>query len=170
MRRILAMGLVLSLGVFFQAGCGGVGVRTSPPGAGGRNANPSASGANPWPDLKEPSMDLTPLIVGAVAIAAAMTACVYFKARRDRIQSALTPEGERVRILIHAEAPEDALFLGDIHTGIHDQLESVKNDLRNQTARLGGDLMVLDNIQQDIIDGQTRGYLGIGRAYKARIH
>ncbi len=110
----------------------------------------------------------TPFIVGAVVVVAAVVAYAHFKAKHDRIQYTLTPGGERVQILIHAEAPEDAVFLRDIHTGIHGQLDYVKNDLRNQTARLGGDLMVLDDIQQEIYEGQTRGYVGIGRAYKTK--
>lgn len=114
------------------------------------------------------SLDFTPFIVGTAVVVSGVLAFAYLKAKRDRIQSALTPGGERVRILIHAEAPEDAVFLRDIHTEIHGQLDYVKNDLRNQTARLGGDLMVLDDIQQEIYEGQTRGYVGIGRAYKTK--
>ena len=90
------------------------------------------------------------------------------KARGDGIRCALTPEGERVQLLSHAEAPEGAVFLGDVHTEILLHIDYVKNDLSNQTARLGGNLLVLDDIQQDIRDGQTWGYIGIGRAYKNR--
>jgi hypothetical protein len=92
---------------------------------------------------------------------------IYFQAKQARIRYALTPEGVCVQLLAHAEAPKDAVFLGDIHTKILYRIEYVKNDLRNQTARLGGDLLVLDDIQQDVLDGQTCGYIGIGRAYKA---
>jgi hypothetical protein len=119
-------------------------------------------------DMDLATLDFTPIIVGAVVLVAAAFTYVHFKAKHDRIRYALTPGGERVQILIHAEAPEDAVLLGDIHTEIHSQLDYVKNDLRNQTARLGGDLMVLDDIQQEIYEGQTRGYIGIGRAYKVK--
>lgn len=119
-------------------------------------------------DMDSISLDFTPFIVGAVAVVAAVGAYAYFKAKHDRVLYALTPGGERVQILIHAEAPEDADFLGDIHTEIRKHLDYVKNDLRNQTARLGGNLMVLDDIQQEIQEGQTCGYIGIGRAYKAK--
>jgi hypothetical protein len=119
-------------------------------------------------DMDPVSFDFTSIIVGTVVLAAAAVAYVHFKAKHDRIRYALTPAGERVQILIHAEAPEDAVLLGDIHTEIRSQLDYVKNDLRNQTARLGGDLMVLDDIQQEIYEGQTRGYVGIGRAYKIK--
>lgn len=119
-------------------------------------------------DMDSANLDFTPVIIGAVVIVSSALVYVYFKAKHDRAQYALTPDGERVQILIHAEAPEDAGLLGDIHTKTLGTLDYVKNDLRNQTARLGGDLMVLDDIQQEVYDGQTCGYIGIGRAYKAK--
>jgi len=162
------MVLVLSLGIFFHIGCGGVGVRTQPLGAGGYQSYPSTAWLDPGMPMDSASLDITPFIIGAVVIVAAAVAYMYIEAKRDRIRYALTPEGEKVKLLAHAEAPEGAVFLGDIHTGTHLHIDYVKNDLRNQTARLGGDLMVLDDIQQNIHDGQTWGYVGIGRAYKTR--
>jgi hypothetical protein len=118
-------------------------------------------------DVDSATLDLTPFIVGTVAFFAAAGALMYLKVKRDKIRYALTREGESVRLLVHSEAPEDAGLLGDIHTEILSSLDYVKNDLRNRTARLGGDLVVLDDIQQDVFEGETRGYVGIGRAYRA---
>ncbi|MCK7482962.1 MAG: DUF4156 domain-containing protein [Candidatus Moduliflexus flocculans] len=53
------------------------------------------------------------------------------------------------------EAPEGSDLLGDLETKELNRLEFVKNDLRNRTARLGGDLIVLDGIQQEVREGQT---------------
>jgi len=169
MRRMLAMGLILSLGMFFQAGCGGVGVKLGPSGGGGQRVSSSSSWPDPNMDLDSVLMDFTPVIIAAVALVATAGAFSYFKAKSDRVKYALTPEGEAVRLLVHAEAPEGSDFLGDLETKELNRLEFVKNDLRNRTARLGGDIIVLDGIQQDVREGQTWGYIGIGRAYKMKI-
>lgn len=168
MRHAISITLLLCLVLFFQAGCGGVGVRINPQGVSQHYAYHSYS----WPDsqmqFEELSVDFTPLIIGAVVAVTAAVLYVHYSAKRDKVRYGLTPEGERVRLIMHAEAPADALFLGDVQTAFHFHLTLLKNDLRNQTARLGGDLVVLDDIQQDIRQGQTWGYIGIGRAYKTK--
>lgn len=171
MRRSLATALIFSTGILFQAGCGGVGVRLGPSGGSHNGASSSPSWPDPNMDPDSIASDPTPFIVGAVALAAAgLTYLAFFKNKRDKKLYALTPQGEQVRLLVHAEAPEDAVYLGDLETGTLSRLEYVRNDLRNRAARLGGDLVVLDDILQDVYNGRTNGYVGCGRAYKTRAH
>ena len=156
MRHLLSIVLIVSSAAFFQAGCAGAGVRPST----------SVPRTGPGPDVEWPSFDLTPLVIGAVVTVAATTALLVIHARRERLRCALTPGGTGVRLIAHDEAPDGALFLADIHSGLHGRLDCVKNELRNRAAELGGNLVVLDDIQQDVREGDTVGYLGLGRAYR----
>ena len=109
------------------------------------------------------SMDMAGpiIIISAVAIAA-LTASILL-ARKKPI--ALTPAGKNVKLLMHAEAPEHAEYIGDIQTKSLNDMLSVKNDLRNKAARLGGNLLVIDIIQSEFFQGKTWGYIGCGRVY-----
>ncbi len=157
MRRLLSIVLIVSSAAFFQAGCAGVGVRPST----------SVPRTGPGLDVEWPSFDLTPLVIGTVVVVAGTTALLLVHARRERLRCAVTPGGAGVRLITHSEAPAGAVFLADIQTELHGRLDCVKNDLRNRAAKLGADLVVLDDIQQDVRDGDTIGYLGVGRAYRA---
>lgn len=77
----------------------------------------------------------------------------------------LTPKGVRVRLLIHDEAPQGATFLGEINSRVRVSAICVKNDLRNQAALMGGNLVVVDNINSVVLDGRSSGYSGSGRVY-----
>lgn len=168
MKQALALGLVLLLGASFQTGCGGVGVRLGPSAGSDQRVSSSSSWPDPGWENEEPTLNMTPFIIGAIALAVTAGTALHLQSRRDKARYSLTPEGGSVRLLVHAEAPEDALFLGDLETKALDRLEQVRNDLRNRTARLGGDLAVLDDVQPEIRDGRTWGYIGIGRAYRLK--
>jgi len=75
----------------------------------------------------------------------------------------LTPGGEKVILLVHEEAPKGAKFLGDIEIDIRQTAICVKNELRNQAARMGGNLVVVDNISPVGTDGLF--FSGSGRVY-----
>lgn len=168
MRRMVSMILLFSMALFFQSGCGGLGMKINPHVADASEAFRSNAWSNSWAHMEEPSVDFTPFIIGAVVLVTAALTYAHYSAKHDKVRFALIPGGERVKLIMHAEAPADAVFLGDLHTVLHRHLTYLKNDLRNQTARLGGDLVVLDDIQQEIFQSQTWGYIGIGRAYKTK--
>ncbi len=79
--------------------------------------------------------------------------------------ASLTEAGKGVRVL--KEAPKNCKELGDLSSGTFASKPSqtdVKNDLRNKTAEMGGNLLVLDSINS-VFRG---GYSGSGRAFKCR--
>ena len=67
------------------------------------------------------------------------------------------------------EAPKEYQLIDDITTtGIGESdIISVKNNLRNKTAELGGDLVVVDTIEMNNREDGTF-YTGKGRAYKLK--
>jgi hypothetical protein len=74
----------------------------------------------------------------------------------------LNPDGANVRI--KKEAPDNCDELGDISVGNLASLASqsdVKNALRNEAAKLGGNLLVLDAINAVPMGG----YSGSGQAF-----
>ena len=84
----------------------------------------------------------------------------------------LTPEGEKVRILMKEEAPANAKLLGTVETGLweeHDTIMSVQNALRNKAAQMGGNLLVIDVIVAETSQlgsyGTSTSYVGNGRVY-----
>ena len=111
----------------------------------------------------DPSMDMatTIIVITAVAITAAALAVLLSKYKHVL----LTPEGKNVKLVMHEEAPEEAKYIGDIQTKVFKDLISIKNDLRNQAARMGGNLVVVDTFQPEINRGRTWGYSGSGRVY-----
>ncbi|PKL35999.1 MAG: hypothetical protein CVV44_17405 [Spirochaetae bacterium HGW-Spirochaetae-1] len=83
-------------------------------------------------------------------------------------QTALTKEGGAVRIIMKEEPPAGAKMLATIESGMfsnHPSVVSVQNDLRNKTAELGGNLLVVDVIVAKSSEGGIT-YSGNGRAYK----
>jgi len=118
---------------------------------------------DPQPDL---SVDMTtPVILFSVASITAVTMALVINAHR---YVKLTPEGEKVIVFMHEEAPEGAIYIGEVQSKSLPNLLSVKNNLRNKAAQKGGNLLVIDTIQPDIFEGRTFGYCGYGRVYCIR--
>jgi hypothetical protein len=89
--------------------------------------------------------------------------------------TSLNESAQNVRYATKSEAPSSCKELGEVSAGTFFQLmtmESVKNDLRNQTSDLGGNFLVIDQIQyvggSRGINGTvgSGGYAGSGRAYQ----
>jgi len=83
-------------------------------------------------------------------------------------QTALTKEGSSVRVIMKEEPPAGAKMLATIESDMlsnHPSIVSVQNDLRNKTAKLGGNLLVVDVIVATSGEGGIT-YSGNGRAYK----
>jgi len=83
----------------------------------------------------------------------------------------LTKEGKFVKLFVKQEAPSNAEFLGDIETSFlgEPSVKGVKNYLRNKTAKMGGNLVVIDfiDVTYNRNDG-TKMYSGDGRAYRVK--
>lgn len=79
----------------------------------------------------------------------------------------LTPEGQLVNLVTKKEAPAECELIDDVGTGFSGKIDanSVKKTLRNQTAELGGNLVVVDTIEAHSGPDGTF-YKGTGRAYK----
>jgi hypothetical protein len=114
----------------------------------------------PMPD---PSRDMATTIIVFTAVAITATALTVLLSKHKPVL--LTPEGKNVKLVMHEEAPEEAEYIGDIQTKVVKHLISIKNDLRNQAARMGGNLVVVDTFQSKIVRGRTWGYSGSGRVY-----
>jgi len=173
MRPIIAVVIIISLILFFQTGCllnvsSKIDLQPAGPSQ-TAHSNLSASFNNSG---DAPSFNTAPLIIGFSVVLAAALTYVYFSNKHDKAQYALTPAGERVTLIFHAEAPPDAILLGEIRTRSHTDLNLLKNDLRNQGARMGGDMVVVDDIQPQIPNIYNKQvsthYVGIGRVYKTR--
>ncbi|MBP8082954.1 MAG: hypothetical protein KAZ87_07105 [Spirochaetes bacterium] len=85
------------------------------------------------------------------------------------VSTSLTENGKKVQLLKKEEAPKEYQLIDDIATsGIGEaDIIGVKNNPRNKTAELGGDLIVVDTIKMHSEDGRT-WYTGNGRAYKLK--
>jgi len=171
MKPIIAVVSIISLILFFQTGCllsVSSNIDLQPAGSSQTaHSNLSASLSNSGDGS---SFNTAPLIIGFSVVLAATLTYLYFSSKHYKDQYALTPAGERVTLIFHAEAPPDAILLGEIHTRSHTDLNFLKNDLRNQGARMGGDMIVVDDIQPqtpNIYNKQVSDhYVGIGRVYK----
>ena len=104
---------------------------------------------------------LWPLAAFIGASAVLLLATAKYRSRSIR----LTPEGKAVKLVMHEEAPDGAEFLGDIRTKPRRTVTCIKNDMRNITARMGGNLVVIDTIHDFVFGGTSSGYKGSGRAY-----
>jgi hypothetical protein len=69
MKKTLSIVLILSLGIFFQFGCSGVGVRTYPSAAGVYQYS-SVLWSDPGMAMDSAFSDITPFIIGAVVVVA----------------------------------------------------------------------------------------------------
>lgn len=80
----------------------------------------------------------------------------------------LTEQGKKVQLLMKEEAPKEYQLINDIATtGLGESdIIGVKNNLRNKTAELGGNLVVVDTIEMH--SGEATYYTGNGRAYKLK--
>ncbi|GEM_PF-802562 len=85
------------------------------------------------------------------------------------LSTTLTEQGKKVQLLMKEEAPKEYQLIDDIATtGLGESdIIGVKNNLRNKTAALGGDLVVIDTIEMHSGDAGTY-YTGNGRAYKLK--
>ena len=173
MRPIIAVATIISLILFFQTGCL-LSINSKidlQPAASSQtsHSNLSASFSNSGDGS---SFNTTPLIIGFSVILAAALTYLYYSNKHYKAQYALTSAGEKVSLIFHAEAPPDAILIGEIHTRSHTDLNFLKNDLRNQAARMRGDMVIVDNIQPQIPNIYNKQvsthYVGIGRVYKTR--
>ena len=87
--------------------------------------------------------------------------------------SKLTPEGKKVLVLIHQEAPEGYIYVCDVETKRKVNARHAKVVLTNRAAILGGDLLVIDFISPvshtSGIGGSTDtsiSYSASGRVYR----
>jgi hypothetical protein len=76
-----------------------------------------------------------------------------------------------VKYVTKTEAPQFCKKIGEVSVGSIIPLldmESVKNSMRNKTADMGGNYLVIDEIKTipAPTPGASTGYAGSGRAYK----
>lgn len=117
---------------------------------------------DPDPDISTGLESQVNIFFSVCAIAAIVLTVVLLSRQKS---VSLTPDGKKVKLIIHEEAPAGAEYIGDIQSDVVYDLTSVKNDLRNKAARMGGNLVVIDTFQSEIYEGKTYGYSGSGRAY-----
>jgi Domain of unknown function (DUF4156) len=97
--------------------------------------------------------------------------------------SSLNESAQNVKYSTKSEAPKDCREIGEVSVGsilAHFTMESVKNEMRNRTAEMGGNFLVIDEIKSVtsstppmigsnglLIGGgsSSDGYAGSGRAY-----
>jgi hypothetical protein len=109
-----------------------------------------------------------------------MAACVLLLASC----SSLNESAQNVTYSTKSEAPKDCREIGEVSVGsiiAHLTMESVKNEMRNKTAAMGGNFLVIDEIKSVssstpptigsnglLIGGgsTSSGYAGSGRAYQ----
>jgi hypothetical protein len=82
----------------------------------------------------------------------------------------LNESGQHVKYATKSEAPKDCKELGEVSIGtlfpLFDMV-SVKNSMRNKTAEMGGNYLVIDEIKSvHSANGSDSGYAGSGRAYQ----
>jgi hypothetical protein len=98
--------------------------------------------------------------------------------------SSLNESAQNVKYSTKSEAPKDCKELGEVSVGSflpHVTMESVKNEMRNKTAAMGGNFLVIDEIKSVssstppmvgsngfMMGGgsSSSGYAGSGRAYQ----
>jgi len=107
--------------------------------------------------------------MGKIALSVVIVTCVFVSSCTSLNESA-----QNVRYATKSEAPSSCKELGEVSAGSFFALmtmESVKNDLRNQTSDLGGNFLVIDQISSvntPTASGAmgSSGYAGSGRAYQ----
>jgi len=159
MRKTLIQLFIIIFVAYIFSSCSSISFTTSPL-------------SQDWPDFPNPETDIDMgpptllIITAAVAVAAGLTYAIIRgqQIRKRTIKSMiLTPQGKTVKVLIHKEAPQGSLYIADVETEYKWDTLHAKVDLKNQAARLGGNLLVIDFI--------TKGkhtYSAGGRVYKIR--
>lgn len=98
--------------------------------------------------------------------------------------SGLNESAQNVKYSTKSEAPKDCKEIGEVSVGSflpHMTMESVKNEMRNKTAAMGGNFLVIDEIKSVSSStpptvganglmtsggSSSSGYAGSGRAYQ----
>ncbi len=101
----------------------------------------------------------------SLSVALPIAACVFFGSCAGLNESAQT-----VKYSTKSEAPAGCKEIGEVSSGslvpLFD-MTSVKNSLRNKTAEMGGNYLVIDAITNvSDTNGRSSGYAGSGRAYQ----
>ena len=101
----------------------------------------------------------------SLSVAALIAGCVFFASCAGLSESA-----QNVKYATKSEAPAGCKEIGEVATGslmpMFD-MTSVKNSLRNKTAEMGGNYLVVDEIKNvPGANGSSNGYAGSGRAYQ----
>jgi hypothetical protein len=82
----------------------------------------------------------------------------------------LNESGQNVKYVTKSEASKECKEVGEVSIGsIFPLLDmtSVKNSMRNKTAEMGGNFLVIDDIKSvHGTNGSANGYAGSGRAYQ----
>ena len=109
-----------------------------------------------------------------------MATCVLLLASCSR----LNESAQNVKYSTKSEAPKDCKEIGEVSVGsffAHMTMESVKNEMRNKTAAMGGNFLVIDEIKSVSSStpltvgsnglmttggSSSSGYAGSGRAYQ----
>ena len=81
--------------------------------------------------------------------------------------STLTVKGKEVKYFTKAEAPSNCKEIGEVELGFPKPISvsEAKIKLRNKTAEMGGDFLVIDTIEVNG-EGASKYYDATGRAYK----
>jgi hypothetical protein len=101
----------------------------------------------------------------SVSVIAIMAACVFVGSC-----ASLNESGQNVKYATKTEAPAGCKEIGEVSSGtlmaMYD-MTSVKNSMRNKTAEMGGNYLVIDGIKNvPGANGSSSGYAGSGRAYQ----
>jgi len=101
----------------------------------------------------------------SISVAALIAGCALFASCAGLSESA-----QNVKYATKSEAPAECKEIGEVSTGslvpMFD-MTSVKNSLRNKTAEMGGNYLVVDEIKSVRgTNGSSTGYAGSGRAYQ----
>jgi hypothetical protein len=84
--------------------------------------------------------------------------------------ASLSESAQNVKYATKTEAPAGCKEIGEVSVGslvsMYD-MTSVKNAMRNKTAEMGGNYLVIDDIKTVAgANGSSSGYAGTGRAYQ----
>jgi hypothetical protein len=102
----------------------------------------------------------------SISVVALIAGCALFASCAGLSESA-----QNVKYVTKSEAPTGCKEIGEVSTGslmpMFD-MTSVKNSLRNKTAEMGGNYLVVDEIKNvSGSNGSSNGYAGSGRAYQS---
>jgi uncharacterized protein DUF4156 len=82
--------------------------------------------------------------------------------------ASLSEAGKGVKYATKAEAPSNCTELGEVTDGFmgSGSIGDVKISMRNNTAEMGGNFLVIDTIEKGYNNNGSTYYKGSGRAYK----